>query len=255
MEPAGTMAQTAATDADQWTLQDSPVLPRRSRRRLTMFALIGVLAYCVGLFAMIPASVVLPKSDRWQVGGTIWNGQAVLGGTTRVDWQWSPIASLSRFAFAVNWHMTGADTDLIGTAAPGFSRLRLDGISGVADGNLLAAAAPDLPVTCRFLAQVSLDTVIVGGNDQQALGNLRTSPVHCNAKVLATAALDLPALHGTIGAKHGLSSGALFTTPSGQHLVEARLSNTGAFSLWPTAALTTRVPALAGTRLDTTVQW
>jgi hypothetical protein len=53
----------------------------------------------------------------------------------------------------------------------------------------------------------------------------------------------------------GLSSGALFTLPSRQHLVEARLYNTGALSLWPTAALTARVPALGGTRLDTTVNW
>lgn len=189
------------------------------------------------------------------MGGTIWNGEAVLGGTTRLDWQWSPIASLSRLAFAANWHMTGGDTDLIGTAAPGFSRLRLDNVSGVADGNLLNLAAPALPVMCRFLAQVNIDTMTVGGSDQQVSGNLRSSPVHCTAKALAAAALDFPALHGRIGPAHGLSSGALITLPSGQHLVEARLYSTGAFSLWPTAALTARVPALGGTRLDTTVNW
>ncbi len=209
---------------------------------------------------MIPASVVLPKSDMWQVGGTIWNGEAVIASTTRVDWQWSPLASLSRLALTANWHMTGGATDLVGMASPGLHRLRLDGVSGVADGTMLGLAAPNLPVTCRFLAQVSLDTLVIGGSDQQARGSLRTSPVHCTPRALAATALDLPALHGTIGPVRGrtmpgLSSGALFTLPSQQHLVEARLSSTGALSLWPTAALTARVPALGGTRLDTMVQW
>ena len=223
-----------------------------------MFALIGVLAYCIGLIAMIPARLVLPKSDLWQVGGTIWNGEAVLGGTTRVAWQWSALASLSRFTVAANWHMTGGATDLVGTAMPGFGRLRLDNVSGVANGGLLNLAAPNLPVTCRFLAQVDLATIVIGGSDQKATGNLRTSPVHCTAKALAAVAVDLPALHGRIGpasGNHNLSSGALFTAPSGQHLVEARLYDTGAFSLWPTAGLTSRVPALGGMRLDTTVHW
>ena len=243
------MAQIAVTDADQWALPQSPVMPRLSRRRPIMFVLVGLLAYCFGLIAMIPASLVLPKSDRWQVGGTIWNGEAVLGGTTSLNWQWSPIASLSRFAFAANWHMTGGNTDLIGSASPGFSRLQIDNVSGVADGNLLNLAAPTLPMTCKFLAKVNLDTLTVGGSNQQASGNLRTSPVHCTAKGLAIAALDFPALNGKISPAHGLSSGALITLPSGQHLVEARLYTTGAFSLWPTAALIGRVPALGGTRL------
>ncbi len=226
-----------------------------ARRRVMIFAGLGFLAYAAGLIAMIPAAVVLPKSELWQVGGTIWNGEAVIGGTNHVEWHWSPIASLSRLAYAANWHMTGGATDLVGTVSPGPGRLRLERVSGVADGSLLDLAAPNLPVTCRFLAQVSLDTVVVGGSDQHATGSLRTSPVHCTAKALAAAALDLPALHGTIGQRPGLSSGALFTLPSHQHLVEARLYRSGAFSLWPTAALTARVPALGGMRLDTTIGW
>lgn len=206
------------------------------------------------MIVTIPAAWLLPKSDRWQVGGTIWNGEAVVAGTTRLVWHWSPLASLRQFAFAADWHMTGGNTDLVGTGTPGLGRMRLDNVSGVADGNLLEAVAPNLPVTCRFLAQVSLDTIILGGDAQQIAGNLRTSPVHCTAKALAVAALDLPPLHGTIGPAHGLSSGALFTLPSRQHLVELRLSSSGAFSLWPTAALTARSPALAGLRYDTTLR-
>lgn len=220
-----------------------------------IFCVIGILAYCAGLIAQIPASIMLPSSDVWQVGGTIWNGEAVIGGATRVEWHWSALASLGRFGFTANWHMTGGDTDLVGTASPGFGRLRLDGVSGVADGSLLSLAAPNLPVTCRFLAQVNIAQMVVGGIDQHAAGSLRTSPVHCTSKALAAAALDLPALHGTIGPVHGISSGALVTLPSRQHLVETRLYRTGAFSLWPTAALTARVPALQGSRLDTKLGW
>ncbi len=220
-----------------------------------VFTSLMVLAYCGGLIAMIPASLMLPKSDRWQIGGTIWNGEAVPDGTTRLSWRWSPIASLSRGGFAANWHMTGGATDLVGIATLGLGRLRLDNVSGVADGAMLDLAAPALPVTCRFLAQVSIDTLVIGGSDQRASGSLRTSPVHCSAKAVAAASLDLPALHGMISQTHGLSSGAFFTLPARQHLVEARLTSAGAFSLWPTAALTARLPALRGTRLDTTVRW
>lgn len=253
--PVANLGQIPTTDADSSALPQTPVLPHHARRRATIFALAGVLAYCAGLIATIPASLVLPKSDRWQIGGTIWNGEAVVAGTTRIAWQWSPLASLRHFGFAADWHMTGGATDLAGTATPGIGRFRLDGVSGVVDGNLLETVAPNLPVTCRFLAQVNLDTVIVGGDAQQIAGSLRSSPVRCTAKALAAAALDLPALHGTISAAHGLSSGALFTLPARQHLVELRLSASGAFSLWPTAALTARSPALAGIRYDTALRW
>jgi hypothetical protein len=219
------------------------------------------MAYCVGLIALVPAQVLLPKSDVWQVGGTIWNGEAVLAGTTRLDWQWSPLASLSNFTPVANWHMTGGATDLVGRASLGVGRLWLGSVNGVADETVLNLAAPDLPVACRFVAQVSLDTLVIGGSDSQASGSLRTSPVHCAvkaqgvAKGMAAPAFDLPALRGNIGTAHRLSSGALVLPASRQPLVEVRLDRNGALSLWPTSALTTRVPALIGARLDTTVHW
>jgi hypothetical protein len=238
-------------------LRKSPVSPRRA----LVFALTGILAYCLGLIALIPAQVLLPKSDVWQVGGTIWHGEAVLAGTTRLDWHTSLLASLSRLAPVADWHMTGGATDLAGRASPGPGQLRLDSVNGVADQTVLNIAAPNLPVACRFLAQVNLDRLVIGGSDQQASGSVRTSPVHCDVKAVGAArggaatALDLPALHGSIGAMHGLSSGTLLTAPSHQALVEARLDRTGALSLWPTAELTRRVPALGGARLDTTLTW
>ena len=232
-----------------------------SRRRALAFALTGLLAYGLGLVALVPAQVLLPKSDAWQVGGTIWHGEAVLGGAARLDWQWSPLASLGHATPMANWHMTGGATDLVGTAAPGLGRLRLDTVSGVADETVLNLAAPNFPLACRFLAQVKIDTLVIGGADQQASGTMRTSPVHCGPKALfaangiAAAALDLPALHGAISTAHGRSSGALVLPSSHLPLVEARLDSAGALSLWPTPAMTARVPALSGMRLDTTVHW
>jgi hypothetical protein len=127
----------------------------------------------------------------------------------------------------------------------------VEGVTGTVDGSLLAAVAPNLPLNCRFLARIDIDTLVVGGKQQEASGHLRTSPVHCTTKLLSTAgAVDLPALKGAFSPVHGLSSGALYTIPSHQSFVEARLSSSGAFSLWPTGALITRVPALSGIRYD-----
>jgi hypothetical protein len=224
--------------------------------------LIGLLAYCAGLIAMIPASLILPQSDWLKTGGTAWNGEAVLGSAMRIEWHWAPIETLTRCAFTAGWRMTGAQTDLVGLVIPGRHSMRLLDVTGQADGTLLASAAPDLPFTCRFLAQIDLRDVAIGGADQRARGTLRSSPVSCTAQAMPGAsvdmpALDLPAMHAAIGAdRTGMgSSGTLVTASGAQPMAELRLARGGALSLWPAPALVARAPLLAQKRLDTTLIW
>jgi hypothetical protein len=201
---------------------------------------------------MIPARFVLRDSDRMRVGGTAWNGEAVVGSTMRIVWHWSPMASLLQFGYTANWQMTGGDTDVSGSATPKAGRIVLRDISGQIDGTALDAVAPALPVSCRFLAQVDLARLTIGGKDQLADGTLRTSAVHCTARLAGAGALDLPSLRGTLVPGAGLTTGAL-VTPSRQHLIEARLTSDGGFSVWATPELAARTPLLAGARYDTVI--
>ena len=220
-----------------------------------MFITLGVLTYCAGLIAMIPARFVVPDSDQMRVGGTAWNGEAVLGSTMRIAWHWSPMASLLRLGYTANWQMTGGDTDLSGSATPKAGRIVLRDIQGQIDGTLLDAAAPSLPLSCRFLAQVQIAQATLGGKDQLARGTVRSSPVHCTSRTAVAGALDLPALRGTLVPAAGMTTGALVTTPSRQHLIEARLTSDGALSMWATPDLAARTPLLTGARYDTVIAW
>jgi len=249
------MAQTAAPDADQEANSQTPALARRQRRRVGLFIALGVLTYCAGLIAMIPARFVVPDSDRMRVGGTAWNGEAVLGSTMRIAWHWSPMASLLRLGYTANWQMTGGDTDLSGSATPKAGRIVLRDIAGQIDGTLLDAAAPALPLSCRFLAQVQIAQLTLGGKNQMADGNLRSSVVHCTSRTAVAGALDLPALRGTLVPTAGMTTGALVTAPSRQHLIEARLTSDGGLSVWVTPELAARTPLLTGARYDTVIAW
>lgn len=237
-------------------LRRSPRVIFRSKHQTAMF-IVGIVAYCAGLIAMIPARYVVPEGDRVQIGGTAWNGEAVLGSAMRIEWHWSPLETLMRGGFTAAWRMTGADTDLAGMVMPGRHTLRLLDVSGQADGTLLDAAAPDLPFSCQFIAHVDIRDLQVGGGDQQARGTLRSTPVRCTARIITGASLDLPALRATIEAdrNHTGSSGALVTVASQQHLAELRLSRSGALSLWPAPALIARAPIFSSQRLDTTIAW
>ncbi|WP_428332307.1 hypothetical protein [Novosphingobium sp.] len=197
----------------------------------------------------------MPDSNRIRVGGTAWNGEAVLGSSMRIAWRWSPLASLLRFGYTANWQMTGGDTDLSGSATPGAGHIVLRDVTGQIDGTLLDAAAPGLPLSCRFLAQVQMSRLTLGGRNQLADGTLRSSPVHCTARAAVAGALDLPALRGTLMPVGGITTGALVTALSRQHLIEARLTSDGGLSVWATPELAARTPVLAGARYDTVVAW
>ncbi len=247
-------ARIAAADVDPLALGQPPVARRPLRRRTLAFVLTGVVAYLLGLIALIPARAVMAESDRVRVGGTIWRGEAVIASTVHVEWTFAPLTTLTHLAYSADWRLTGGATDLAGSATRGGGVLRLEGVSGQADGTLLAVAAPRLPIACNFLADVAIDRIVIGGAAQQALGTLRTSPVKCVASAAVGAPLDLPALRGEITPNATGSGGALATAMRGEDLIEVRLSRNGALSIWPTARATRLAPFLSGQRYDTLIK-
>lgn len=219
-----------------------------------MFVVAGLIAYLLGLIAMIPARAIVDETDNFRVGGTIWNGEAVLASTLRFDWHFAPIDTLTRLGFSADWQLSGGGTDLAGSLTSRGDVLRFDKVSGQADGTLLSALAPKLPFTCRFAADVAIERIVLGGSAQQALGSFRTSPANCALRDIAAPPVELPAMRADVAPGARGSSGALMTAAGQLHLAEVRLAPTGALSIWPTANAVQRAPFLAGMRYDTTVE-
>ncbi len=251
---AGLTAKIAAANVDPVAQQKPPVVARRIARRTLVFILIGILAYVIGLIATIPAATMIDESDRVQVGGTIWRGEAVLASTIRFEWVFSPLTTLSKMAFSAEWRVSGGGTDLAGTATKRGNQLQFVDVAGQADGSLLDAAFPDLPLSCRFTADVRVDQAYLGGEGQRVQGTLRTGPMACSAKQLAALPVELPAMTGALGPGGNGTAGALISSADQAHILELRLSPQGMLSVWPTQFAVQRVPFLAGKRYDTQIE-
>ncbi len=254
MMQAGMTANIAAADVDPWARQDTPVAPHRKRRRTLIFIVIGAIAYLIGMIALIPAAAVMDENERLSIGGTIWDGEAVLDSTIRVGWDFSLLSSLAKLAFSAEWHLIGGESDLAGSATQRGQQLQLDDVSGQADGVLLDALFPNLPLSCKFNADINLNYLHLGGEGQGGAGNLRTGPVSCHAKDLAAFPVDLPEMRADLKPIGSGTTGALMTGDQRTHLVELRLSPDGMLSVWPTRKAVGLAPMLAGKRYDTKVE-
>lgn len=251
---AGLTANIAAADVDPWAQQNTPVAAHKVRRRTLIFGFTAAIAYLIGMIAMIPAAAVVDETDRLSVGGTIWDGEAVLDSTIRVAWDFSLISSLTKLAYNARWHLTGSGNDLAGSATQRGEQLQLDDVSGQADGVLLDVLFPNLPLSCRFAADVRLAYLHLGGSGQGGAGSLRTGPVNCNAKDLAAFPLDLPQMQADLAPAGVGTAGALKTAENNAHLIELRLSPDGMLSVWPTQMAVEMAPMLAGKRYDTKIE-
>ncbi len=253
MQP-GMTAKIAAADVDPFALQQPPVVRRSRRRRTILFSVLGIVTYLIGLIALIPARALLTEGDNLKVGGTIWNGEAVLASTERIEWTFAPLASLTRMGFSADWRMSGGGTDLAGAATQRGDVMLLENVSGQADGALLTAFAANLPLACNFVSDVKIRRLQLGGSAQEAAGTIRTSSARCSARGVAAPPIELPAMRAEFTPGANGTRGSLVTASGRVSLIELRLSQGGALSIWPTAAAIQRAPVLAGKRYDTTVQ-
>ncbi|WP_294062224.1 hypothetical protein [Sphingomonas sp.] len=166
-----------------------------ARRRIIVFALLGIVAYALAMIVTMPASVVV-KNRPWRTGvaGTVWNGEVGVAGGSKFEWHMAPLRSLTSLAFAADWKATGPDTDLGGRLLVHLGgRTVLDKVSGSADATLLQALQPNLPFTCDLTMQIEMERIAVGGAPQMLSGTATSDPGSCRPKG-AGAASALPAL-------------------------------------------------------------
>lgn len=246
-------ARIAAADVDPIAQQKPPIVPHRFRRRTVIFTLVGALAYLIGLIATIPASTLIEENDRLQVGGTIWNGEAVLASSIRVEWSAAPLTSLIKLAYSAQWRMSGEGNDVAGMVTKKGDQFQFENISGQISGSLINAAFPNLPLSCQFTADARIPSLNVGGEGQEGIGTVRTGPMRCSAAALAALPVELPEMTGAFGPTAAGTGGALKTVNGQVHFIEMRLSREGMFSVWPTQAAVGMAPFLAGQRYDTKI--
>lgn len=206
------------------------------------------------MVAFIPARVLVNENENFKVGGTIWNGEAVFASTLRAEWQFAPLTSLTQLGFAVDWRLTGGGTDLAGSMTKRGATMQFDQVSGQADAQSLSLLAPNLPISCTFVADVRIKTLRLGGRQQGGEGNLRMAPSRCSAKAIPGPVIDVPALTGTLGPGARGTTGSLTTAVAKNSLVELRLTPEGALSIWPSAMAVRMAPVLAGQRYDTVIE-
>jgi hypothetical protein len=226
-----------------------------ARRRIIVFAGLGIGAYLLALLVTLPASVVL-KNRPWRTGvaGTVWNGEVGIAGGSKLEWQMAPLRSLTTLAYAADWKATGPDTDLGGRMIAHLSgRVVLDSVSGSADGSLLQALQPNLPFTCDLTMQVEMERIAVGGGARMLSGNATSDPGSCRPK-RAGAASSLPAL--ILAAEHIGNRTLIRIAPMAQRrrtLVTLELAEDGSVDLSVTPDGATMMPFIglpAGARIQ-----
>ena len=204
-----------------------------ARRRIIVFAVLGIASYVLAMLVTMPASVIV-QNRPWRTGvaGTVWNGEVGLAGGSKLEWHMAPLRSLVSLGFAADWKATGPNTDLGGQMLvhPG-GRTVLDKVSGSADASLLQAIQPNLPFTCDLTMQIQMDKIAIGGGTQLLDGNLTTDAGSCRPKG-GGAASALPPL--ILTAEHVGNRTLIRLAPMTQRrrvLLDATLSEDGAIDL------------------------
>ena len=154
-----------------------------TRRRVRLFALLGLGAYALSLIATLPAELLFEDAEEdalvGTVTGTVWSGEASMNGGHGLKWVWSPFASLGSFAFAIDFEMSGPDTALEGQARWRPNSFELRDVSGRSTGALLTALFPQLPLTCDFPMQVEVGKIIMGEGNAAVEGEVRSDRGLC----------------------------------------------------------------------------
>ena len=205
-------------------------------RRILLFALLGLAAYLIALFATAPARLIAGGGAGVQtVSGTVWAGEAALAGGHSASWTWSPLGSLFKLGFAADVRLEGPDTDLTAEALIRPGTRALTDVRGVADGSLINALFPRFPFACDFTMRFALDRLATGGQQPGAQGTVRTTGGTCGLPGAAPGATrPLPPLVATSSINDAGSTGWL--APQGE-----RGRRLATWSSTPTAALAVQI--------------
>ncbi|MBB5699923.1 type II secretion system protein N [Sphingomonas yantingensis] len=226
----GTIAETLARPADPAALL--PKADGAARRRLILFGSIGIAAYAIAMLATMPASVFI-KNRPWRTGvaGTVWSGEVGVAGGSIVRWTFAPLRSLTSLGFAVDWRASGENTDLGGQALLRPGGVRLDNVSGTANGTLLSALLPDVGFTCDLTMQAEFPHLSFGPGHGLIEGQATIDPGACR-KTPDGARVPTPAM--ILTAEHLGTDSRIRLAPIGQRrrtLIDSTVSEDGGYKV------------------------
>ncbi len=226
----GTIAETLARPADPAALL--PKADSAARRRLILFGSIGIAAYAIAMLATMPASVFI-KNRPWRTGvaGTVWSGEVGVAGGSIVRWTFAPLRSLTSLGFAVDWRASGENTDLGGQALLRPGGVRLDNVSGTANGTLLSALLPDVGFACDLTMQAEFPHLSFGPGHSLVEGQATIDPGACR-KTPDGAPVPTPAM--ILTAEHLGTDSRIRLAPIGQRrrtLIDATVSEDGGYKV------------------------
>ena len=156
-------------------------------RYLILLLLFGPLAYGLSLLVTLPASVAsryleLPSQIE-ALGGTVWNGSALIEGGHRAVWRLDRQATVTRLApyFAVS--LEGPGTSLVAQAriAPISMAATVEDLRGRASWPLAVALAPDARrMHCDPVAVFDISKIELSWNWIGADGTVRSNEGACH---------------------------------------------------------------------------
>jgi hypothetical protein len=204
---------------------------------------VGGAVYALALVATLPARVVLPRAV--DTAGTVWHGEAALGGSHVAAWHASLLDSLAAAGVAGRWTIDGPGSALQGGARwRPFAGVVLDSVRGRAGWPLVALAAPALPFTCDAGVHVTLDRVVLAAKRQSVAGSITSDPGSCTTrtpgatKVVPRLVADFAGGERTTGVVSPWANRAL-------HLADLTLEN-GVVRLHTSAAGAALIPGSTG---------
>lgn len=172
--PALTQGRSAARGSGRWT------------RRILLLLVFGALAYGLSLLVTLPTKVAaryaaLPPQVE-ALGGTVWNGSALIEGGHRVTWRLARMKSLvglaPRFDVTVNGPGTALDAQAV--VSPVSQMVTVEGLRGRASWSLAAAFATDAPpLECDPVALLDIERIALSRNRVGAVGVMRSTEGVC----------------------------------------------------------------------------
>ena len=192
-----------------------------------MLAGVGIGAYALGLIAMAPSEIVVPRSSNGerQAVGTVWAGERALPGGFAAGWALHPLSSIANLSAVERLTVRGPDTGLAAEALIRPGRVLVRDMEGAASMRLLNAFAPGLPFACSSVMRIDVPRLSVRGRPEGA-GEMTTTPGEC-APAGGGAATPIPALAGTVTADEGATTVTFIRVGAGDAVMSARVQADG----------------------------
>ncbi len=192
-----------------------------------VLACVAVGTYALGLIAMAPAEIIVPRSSNGerQAVGTVWAGERALPGGFAAAWAVQPFSSILNLSAAQRIGVRGPETALTGDTLLRPGRVLVRDLEGTASMRLINAVAPGLPFACSPVMRIDVPSLSLRGRPEGA-GAMNTTPGEC-APAGGGAATPIPALAGTVTADEGATTVTLTRAGSADAVMRARVQADG----------------------------